>query len=125
MTQLPNADIIDRLKFTQGDRLDKALRVSGMSHKDMAEYLEVSRNTISNYTNDKTPVKRHILVAWALKTGVPLEWILTGDAESRRPGGPDGGKNIQSKDYEMGEIVDLAAHRALRHSPVHDGGSAA
>lgn len=68
----------DQLQFGLGDRLSKALHVAGVSTTEMADELEVARSTISNYLNDHTKPKRLYLRMWALKTGVPLEWLETG-----------------------------------------------
>lgn len=125
MTTHAHDDLMQKLQFTLADRLAKSLSVAGISSQEMAEHLDVSRNTISNWINGRTRPRRAELIVWSIRTGVPMSWIDTGEISYRRPDGPAGGKNIQSKDYEMGEIVDLAAHRAQRHSPVHDGGSAA
>lgn len=70
-------------QFTLGDRLDKALRVAGVSHQEMAEYLGVSRNTIGNYIAERTHVSEGTLRLWSFRTLVPLEW-LRGD-EAGRP----------------------------------------
>ena len=66
------------LQFGLADRLQKALTISGTKSEDMADYLEVSRNTISNYINGRTAPKKVYLREWALKTGVPLSWLETG-----------------------------------------------
>ncbi len=68
----------DPLAFTLGDRLAKAMKVADVTRGDLAEYLGVSPTTIGNYTGDRTPVKKQTLRLWALRTGVPLEWIETG-----------------------------------------------
>ena len=46
---------------------------------EFAEVLGVSRNTVANYELGKTDRRRPIVMrAWALATGVPLEWIEDG-----------------------------------------------
>ena len=64
--------------FSLGDHLRKALDVSGVSSKEMAELLGVSRNTISNMLHDKVPVRRQTLLLWSARTGVSLRWLETG-----------------------------------------------
>lgn len=71
--------IAEQLRFGLGDRLAKSLHVAGITSNDMADELEVSRTTISNYLNDRTRPKRLYLRMWALKTGAPLEWLETGN----------------------------------------------
>lgn len=68
-----------QLEFGLGDRLAKALHVAGVSTTEMADELEVARSTISNYLNGHTKPKGLYLRIWALKTGVPLEWLETGN----------------------------------------------
>ncbi|WYX89473.1 immunity repressor [Mycobacterium phage MKC-IRE-01] len=71
------------------DRLAKSLRVADVSVQEMADHLELHRNTISAWMNGrgKTP-KRAMLIAWAFKTGVPFEWLANGTVQP--DSGPDG-----------------------------------
>ena|SRR5690242_7435784 len=71
-----------------GDRLGKALRVAGVSVHEMAEYLGVSRNTVSNYTSCRVTPDRRTRMLWALRTGVSLAWLETG----KEPPAPDGSR---------------------------------
>lgn len=87
-----------QLEFGLGDRLSKSLHVAGISTTEMAHELEMSRATISNYLNGHTKPKRLYLKMWALKTGVPLEWLETGTfpetpetEKTPHPDNPDGG----------------------------------
>lgn len=73
-------------EWTMGDRLWKALQVAGISHQAMADYLGVSRNTLTNYTRGRTKADKRTLMLWAMRTGVPLEWLRTGQV-SPQPGG--------------------------------------
>ncbi|NNG77804.1 helix-turn-helix transcriptional regulator [Brevibacterium luteolum] len=86
-----------RLQFTRGDRLAKSLSAAGLSSQEMAQHLGVSRNTISNWLNDRTSPRRAELILWAMRTQVPLEWIETGELKNRRPDGPDGGSSGDSR----------------------------
>ncbi|WP_213816271.1 helix-turn-helix transcriptional regulator [Glaciihabitans sp. dw_435] len=86
-------DLASKLSFGLPDRLGKALHVADVTTTDMADYLGVTRNTISNYTSGRTPVKKQTLRLWALKTGVPLEWIETGEIGETSPSGPGGVKS--------------------------------
>ena len=80
---------VSQLQFDQADRLDKALKVSGVSGREMADYLGLTPYTVSRYINRKAEVPLQTLRLWALRTGVPFEWLETG----KTPGGndPDGG----------------------------------
>ena len=66
--------------WTVGDRLHKALDSAGVSVQEMADHLVVSRTTVSNYIHGRTTPTRSTLRDWALRTGVPLHWIITGQA---------------------------------------------
>lgn len=44
----------------------------------MAEAVEVSTRTIGNYENGRTMVRGSVLKVWAIRTGVPLDWLRTG-----------------------------------------------
>jgi len=68
-------------EFDEADRLRKALREAEVSVNDMAEYLGVSRNTVSRWINGAVPAKSHVMRLWAMRTGVPYEWLAAG-----RPG---------------------------------------
>lgn len=65
-------------EFTFGDRLRKAREHAGVSTDEMAVVIDVSGRTIGNYENDRTPVRGPVVKAWAMRTGVPVEWLLTG-----------------------------------------------
>lgn len=45
----------------------------------MAAELGVARNTVGNYLAGRTSPARSVLRVWALRTGVPFEWLLNGD----------------------------------------------
>lgn len=97
-------------EFDLGDRLGKALRVAHISNQDMADYLGVSRNTVSNYINGRGEPKRATLLLWALRTGVSLTWLQTGQA-----GGGEG--EIDAfLDSERARVAELAQLRTRRDS---------
>ncbi|MFF7683117.1 helix-turn-helix domain-containing protein [Microbacterium sp. NPDC007973] len=79
---MPNAQRSDNetfpWAFDLGDRLDKALRVAGVSTAEMADTLDVSRNTIGNYTSGRTRPSRLQIREWAARTGAPVQWLETG-----------------------------------------------
>ena len=66
------------LEFDLLDRLHKSLRISGKGSSALADELGVHRNTIANYMSGRTPIDRRTLIAWAMSTGVPLEWLEHG-----------------------------------------------
>jgi transcriptional regulator with XRE-family HTH domain len=63
------------LEFDLGDRIRRALRVSGVSVQEMAEYLEVGRSSVSNWTSGRVTPDGRTLRLIAQRTGVPLEWL--------------------------------------------------
>lgn len=73
--------------WTVGDRLRKAREVAGYSQLDLAERVGIGRRSVTNYESGTQTPKRPVLVSWALATGVPLPWILTG-IESEHGDGP-------------------------------------
>ncbi|MEX3644501.1 helix-turn-helix domain-containing protein, partial [Mycolicibacterium porcinum] len=71
------------------DRLRKSLREANLGVQEMADYLDVSRNTISAWINGRTPPSVQSIRLWALRTGVPYQWLKDGIV--RPDDGPDGG----------------------------------
>lgn len=69
----------DRLTFDLPDRLGKSLQVSGLSVADMAEYLDVHRNTIGGWLHRRIKPSTQTVRLWALRTGVSYDWIRNGD----------------------------------------------
>jgi transcriptional regulator with XRE-family HTH domain len=77
-----------RLAWTLSDRLRKGREVAELSRDDLAEYLGLSRQAISNYELGHRVPKLAILRLWAMRTGVPLDWLRFGDQGfSGDPGG--------------------------------------
>jgi transcriptional regulator with XRE-family HTH domain len=64
------------------DRMRKSLRHAGMGVQEMADYLGVARNTVSTWINGKIDPSTQTLRLWAMRTGVPYEW-LAGDFRRR------------------------------------------
>lgn len=68
----------EELGQTQADRIAKSLKFSGMSHGEMAEFLECHRNTVGGWCTGKARMMPAIMRMWAQKTGVPYEWLRDG-----------------------------------------------
>ena len=86
------SEMWDLLTFDKADRMRRALRVSDVGVQEMADYLGVARNTVSTWINGRIVPNRQTMRLWALRTGVPLEWLETGDL----PGGGPGVKSTGS-----------------------------
>ena len=85
---------LDALGWDQVDRLNKAVRVSGLTVSRLADALGVHRNTIGNYLSGRTQADKRTLMAWALATGVPYGWLTDGKTPADGPGGPDDGGGV-------------------------------
>jgi transcriptional regulator with XRE-family HTH domain len=57
------------------DRMRKALRHAGVSVQDMADYLEVTRGTVSTWINGRIEPSPQTLRLWALRCGVSYDWL--------------------------------------------------
>ncbi|WP_408636117.1 helix-turn-helix domain-containing protein [Nocardioides baekrokdamisoli] len=87
MTEATTEGLGADLQWDLADRLRKALRVSGVGVQEMADELEVERNTVGRYINGRGVPNRATLVVWALKTGVPIEWLTNAESPRRGAGG--------------------------------------
>ena len=83
MTEMPTTGTVPT--FDKADRLAKALQHARVSVQDMADELGVSRNTVGNYLNRRTTIGRAALRVWALRTGVPFEWLENGESPTSSP----------------------------------------
>lgn len=75
--------------FDLADRLRKSLRVSDVSVQEMADYLDVNRNTVGRWINGHNEPSGAVVRLWAMRTGVPYVWLR--DGESPHQDGPGGG----------------------------------
>jgi transcriptional regulator with XRE-family HTH domain len=67
-------------EWTVGDRMIKARTVADLSQEQMGEYLGLSRVTLSRYETGHNRVPLTVLRLWAMRCGVPLDWLRYGDA---------------------------------------------
>lgn len=74
----PAVEAPDELQQTLGDRLSKSLKYANMSHQEMAEFLEVHRNSVGAWCTDRNRVMPAILRLWSQRVGLPLEWLRDG-----------------------------------------------
>lgn len=77
-------------EWSLGDRLRKARSLTGMTAAQFAEHIGVSDSTVNSAEGDKRAVRRITLNAWAMATGVSLEWLETGVSAAPPPDRPSG-----------------------------------
>lgn len=108
MTQLPQGAIPE---WTLGDRLRKARGRTGLTTREFAELIGVSQKTVTDAEGDKREGVRKILLnAWSMATGVPVEWLRDGVAPVRTPP-PNGG---QTGTPNAAQLAAIKARRAQR-----------
>lgn len=76
--------------FEMRHRLQLAREFAGYSREQLADAMEVSRNTVYNAEAGRTHPRKLVLNAWALATGVPVSWLLTGEPPADHPGPTSG-----------------------------------
>lgn len=76
-------------EWTMGDRLRKARERASIGQVEFSQITGVARSSIVRYEGDVTAPRRHVLLVWAMATGVDMEWLETGKAPSH---GGDGAK---------------------------------
>jgi transcriptional regulator with XRE-family HTH domain len=69
-------------EWTLTDRLRKAREHRGLDQAQLAELIGVHRRSVVNYELGRTQPRRPQLIAWALATGVALDW-LEGDVRPK------------------------------------------
>jgi transcriptional regulator with XRE-family HTH domain len=99
MTEATSAGRIPH--FGLHDRMRLVLRDRGISVGAMAEYLDVARETVSSWINGHVRPSTQTLRLWALRTGVPYEWLVTGEV----PVPPDGGTACPQQDSNLRHMV--------------------
>lgn len=78
-------DTMTEPEWTLGWRMRRALAHADLQIEDMAAELGVGRTTVSRWLNDHGGRPRiGYLKLWAMRCGVPLEWLTTGNV--RTPG---------------------------------------
>lgn len=96
-------------RWSIGDRMRKARIHAGMTTDDMAADIGRTRRTISNYESGSTEAPLLVLRQYALRTGVPLDWIVRGwDSDD------DGGGNADTRPHNLGYIRSVQ-HLAAKH----------
>lgn len=93
-------NLVAKLAPHQGDWLRKSLDVSGVSAIEMAQIIDVSRRTMTNYLSGRTAPRKRMLNEWSAHTGVPVSYLETGlvDGETPRPAVQDEGPECTPSD---------------------------
>ena len=73
---VPNTGV--SLDFTLGDRLRKAREFAGLEIQELAEAVDVHRQSVTRYETDKARPKRGTLLLWSYATGVSVSWLEDG-----------------------------------------------
>lgn len=108
-------------------RLGRALEHGGVKVNEMGQILGVSPATMSNYLSGRTSPKAGMMRQWAIRCGVPYEWLQTGETTSTGPNSPGGQGITGTGCYEdsPGQVVELATWRAAEVAEVVELGRAA
>lgn len=98
-------------EWHQGDYLRKARESAGMSQAELAEVTGMSRRTVVRYESGEGVLRRPQMIAWAMATGVSLEWLQTG--KGPHLDGPGGGQrlprldsNQRPSDYMSAQVIE-------------------
>lgn len=70
-------------EWTLAWRMKRSLAHAGITVEQMAAEIGVSRSTVSGWINDHGAEPRvGYLKLWAIRCGVPLEWLVSGGVSS-------------------------------------------
>ena len=67
------------------DRMAKSLRTAGIGVQEMADYLDVHRNTVGGWLHGRIRPDVRTLRLWALHTGVSYDWLCHGEDAPQLP----------------------------------------
>jgi transcriptional regulator with XRE-family HTH domain len=101
MSEQPAAPVVP--SWDLADRMRKSLRHSGTGVQEMADYLGVARNTVSTWINGRIAPSAQTIRLWALRTGVPFEWLR----------GEDGPRALKGARFKMPRSWTLGNFRPL------------
>lgn len=90
----------ERFVLDFADRLAHAQRRSGLSASEIADRIEVHRNTVASWLNGRNRPRFRDLRAFAMTTGYPVDWLMTGHVPFDGPDGepPEG---IEPSTYSL------------------------
>lgn len=81
-------------EWTLGDRIRKARQISGLTQDELAQVLSIGKRTLLRYENDERPAKSAHLYVIALRTKVPLSWLVHGEAPATGGYRPPSGEHF-------------------------------
>jgi transcriptional regulator with XRE-family HTH domain len=85
MTVMSQPTMDDQIpEWTLGWRLQRSLAHADLSVEQMADELGVTRQTVGRWLHERGEPRTAYLRLWALRTGVPLEWLVNGGNEGIR-----------------------------------------
>lgn len=119
MTEQTTAEVVP--EWDMSDRLRKALTHAGISSNEMAEYLEVTRHTISNWINGRTRPPATAVKLWAMRCGVPYKWLVGEETGSGSNITRIMGDQSPSQDEILDHAKRITALRDQLHGPSHRG----
>lgn len=73
-------------QWDAADRIRKALRTAGIGVQEIADYLEVSRTSVSNWINGRIDPPPQSVRLIAMRCGVSYTWLRTGEASTDSDG---------------------------------------
>jgi transcriptional regulator with XRE-family HTH domain len=73
--------------WTLPDRLRKAREYAALSQTELGEATGLSRRSVAGYEGGERAPRRHHLIAWALATGVDLDWLCPRQDSNLQPTG--------------------------------------
>lgn len=90
-------------EWTVPNRLRKARDLTGLDQEDFAKEIGVSRGTVSNYERGVEHYKRPVMLAWAMRSGVSVEWLSAGQQTAPHPINPpdEGQTNSNTVGYSQ------------------------
>jgi transcriptional regulator with XRE-family HTH domain len=86
--------------FDLADRMRKALREAEVGVQEMADYLDVGRNTVSTWINGRVTPSTQTQRLWAMRCGVPLRWLQTGETGDPEEGLGKSGEDVRHQGLE-------------------------
>lgn len=90
MTESPLFAAGEIPQWTLGDRLRKARLHAGLEQTELAKEIGIGRTSIVKYEKDVQVPPRPVILSWALRCGVPFEWLSNGHVPAGH-GGPGPG----------------------------------